>query len=136
MPIPFVGGRDQTEIIRRGERTEPKIIIRQAMWGALASSAVFGFILALILVSAAPPWKWFVGNWRWMVVIVFAPWPFWSLFAAVQLFIEVFDPNHPPPRRALETNKPVMPWDERQAQPIKVQMPKPDYLIFGDAKDE
>jgi len=131
MPIPFVGGRDQTEIIRRGERTEPTIIVKQAWWGALVSSGVVFCILALILVSAAPPWKWYAGNWRWMCVLVFAPWPFWAAFAAIQLFIEVFDPNHPPPRRALETNKAVMPWDERK-EPPQYRERKPDYLIFDE----
>lgn len=135
MPI-WAGGQGQKEVIVRGERTDPWAIISQALWGAIASDIIVLSVFIIILVQIWwPGWYWFGGSWRPLVIWLVVPWPVWALIAAAQLFIEVFDPNYPPTRKSVVSDKPLLPW--RKSRDDKPQPKrKPDYLIFGGGDDD
>lgn len=105
------GGKD---IVHRPERTDPLQVVKQAKWMALC----LGFVVLLVEVF----YLWRIDA-RWYdiqdmlyglsipLAISFA---FSALCAAAQLFIEIFDPNHPPPRRASHSTRPNFPWSKEK----------------------
>jgi len=111
----------QREQIIRGERTDPRAILGQAgVWGGLGSFivlVVMGGILVNKLYRVRDVFFYVADNWRWLGLIVIAPIVIAAVLAMYALFIEIFDPNWPPPRDATPSTRPLMPHSKERMQP-------------------
>jgi len=106
----FFGPRDQTEIIHRGERTDPRAV--------LATCGAFALVLciaALCVYGVAALWqdrpgRWFAEHFRGLATAWIVSLGLGALLAAFVLFYEAIDPNWPPPRSAVHTPLMLFPF--------------------------
>jgi len=127
------GEAGQRETIIRGERTRAQEIVNQAKWMA--------FCFTFIVVAAESFYLWYIDA-RWydirhwlfeLAVPVAVPFAFGALCAGVQLFIEIFDPMHPSPRKATSSTRPNFPWSkERGLTSEALQRSKIDKETLAD----
>jgi len=124
-------GQGQKEIIRRGERTDPRMIVNQAKWFAFCLTFLVGLVEFFYLWYIDARW-YEIRHWLWELSLPIAiPFAVAAVLAAIALFIEIFDPNYPNPRKATSSTRPNMPWSkergitERQLRKSKID---PDAL--------
>jgi len=128
------GPAGQREVIRRGERTDPRSIMAQAAGGAICGDAFIFVVMGAALILALPTLDWLADNWRWMLCLYALPWLPYLVAACCQLWIEIFDPHQPAPRKAADTTRPIMPWSKERRWPQQPRR-KPDYLVFGEGEE-
>jgi hypothetical protein len=126
MPVPGFTAPGQRETIHRGERTPAKVVIKQAAGLSLVLMVFLVLVTVGIMLTVQTEWKWIVQNWRKLLWIPVAPWLLGCLLAGFVLFIEMFDPNYPAPRKATDTSRVIWPWSRERVQPksvIRARMP-------------
>ena len=124
MPNGGFSAPGQRERILRGERTDPRIIIGQAVGLALVGTAIVAILIGAVMLLSIPTWRAFrqavENGWRWMTLLLITPWLIAAGASAVVLWIELFDPNYPAPREAAQTTKVLWPWSKERVQPKQV----------------
>jgi len=137
------GQPGQRETIWRGERTDPRLVIRQAVALCAVAMVFIIIILAAVLLNSFENWRAFdryvEANWRWLVLIPVIPWPVGCVVCIIVLWYEIFDPNYPAPRDALSTSRIIYPWSrERIVPPASAPIPRArgrigvDFSLDGD----
>jgi len=107
----------QRETIVRGERTDPRSILGQAfVWGACGSFVVL-VVMVFIFWNKGVRWYWIWDNLRWLAIFPVAPFVIAAVLAVYALTVEIFDPNWPPPRKAMSSTRPVWPHSQEREQP-------------------
>jgi hypothetical protein len=115
--MPGLGAPGQKEIVRRSERTDPRIILGQAaMWAAIASVVIL-IIMAAVMLNVRTSWRWIGNNWRWLAIFPVLPWVLGGIMACIILTIELSDPNWPSPRAATGSTRILWPWSKERQPP-------------------
>lgn len=136
----------QREVIARGERTDPRVIIGQALAWGLCGCAILLFVIGGILINRLDRMRYvlrYVGaNWRWLLFVVAAPLAIGALLALVVLTIEICDPNWPPPRDATKSTRPLWPHSRERADPpaevtnVNIRLGLSDLLTMLDRDED
>lgn len=113
-------GQGQKEIITRGERTDPRAVLATCAALGAAGAVLVLLIMAAVMLNLGTTWKWIGQHWKWLALFPLLPVLIAFGVAVYVLFIEVFDPNYPPPRKATATSRVVWPWSKEREQPVKV----------------
>jgi len=103
----------QRENITRGERTDPRIILFQAICLVLV-------VLIAFIVIRAYIWQWeritrnHLHSWLAPVAIILVA---GCVAAGIMLFVELYDANWPNPRDASPSTRPNFPWSKERFTP-------------------
>ena len=112
--MPFLGiGKGQTELIHRGERTSPSVIVGQGV--ALILVTLFAFVVIRVY---AYYWDWITKNdlhsWLAPVGIILVV---GCVFLDIVLYMELNDPNWPPTRNPTDSTRPLHPLSRDRMKP-------------------
>jgi uncharacterized integral membrane protein len=107
----------QREQIVRGERTDPRaVIVTGVAIGAVGAFIVL-LIMGLIMLNVRTSWAYIVKHWRWLIIFPLLPWIAGGCFTIIVLYVEINDPNWPPPRDATPSTAPLHPLSKERMQP-------------------
>lgn len=108
----------QREIIARGERTDPRVVIGQAAAYAAVGTVLVLLVMWIVMVNVKSwTWDYTIRNWRWLIIFPLLPILAACVEAILVLRTEINDPNWPNPRDATQSTRPLHPLSKERMQP-------------------